>query len=97
MRCPPRAMNAVNNAIMNANDARGACHATKAYVLEKQPLTNRIGRHFARIKAVPHGIAPNHGYRGRSPFESLLAHQKGLKGGCYRREQGSRVQETSGP
>ncbi len=55
MRCPPRAMNAINNAIMNANDsgARGACHATKASVTEKTPLTNRIGSHFAGIKASP--------------------------------------------
>jgi len=48
-------MNAINNAIMNANDsgARGACHATKASVTEKTPLTNRIGSHFAGIKASP--------------------------------------------
>jgi hypothetical protein len=40
---------------MNAKDgpARGACHATTAYLAEKPSLTNRIGRHFARIKAAP--------------------------------------------
>src|SRR5258706_5965420 len=61
MRCPPRAPNLVMDA-MNAVPpgavpcSRGPC------VAEKTPLTNRVRRHFARIKA----IAANHGYRGRS-------------------------------
>src|ERR1700755_3165405 len=32
--------------------ARDACHEATAYLAEKPSLTNRIGRHFARIKAV---------------------------------------------
>jgi len=47
---------------------RAACHATEACVTEKTPLTNRIGRHFARIKAslwvLWWRLAVNHGHYG---------------------------------
>jgi hypothetical protein len=51
--------------------AYGACHATKACVSEKRPLTNRIGGHFARIKAIPARSRPITGYRGKSPVRGL--------------------------
>src|SRR5258708_18413356 len=50
MRCPPRALSVVMDAMIAEPVA--PCHATGACVAEKGPLTNRIRRHFARIKAV---------------------------------------------
>jgi hypothetical protein len=35
--------------------ARDACHAATAYLAEKPSLTNRIGGHFAGIKAASGG------------------------------------------
>jgi len=64
---------------------------SQAYVAEKSPLTNRIRRHFARIKAV-RTIAADHGYRAEAwlkrPEKALRDVQSAVR---------RLVQETSGP
>src|ERR1700676_4398892 len=52
MRCPPRALNMVMDA-MNAVLLWRLATKPPACVAEKSPLTNRVRRYFARIKAGP--------------------------------------------
>src|ERR1700687_2427397 len=49
MRCPPRVPSVVMDAMFVVPVV--PCHATGACLAEKSPLTNRIRRQFARIKA----------------------------------------------
>jgi len=64
MRCPPRALNLVMDAMNAVPPGAVPCNRGPC-VAEKSPLTNRIRRHFARIKAV-RTIAARHGYRAKS-------------------------------
>src|SRR6266850_2397581 len=61
MRCPPRHESGMD-AITPVPVALVV--QPQAYVTHKRPLTNRIRRHFARIKAVG-WIAADHGYCGK--------------------------------
>jgi hypothetical protein len=60
MRCPPRAMSPVMNAMISCSWRHAM--QPRACVAEKRPLTNRIRRHFARIKAAGSDCGPC-GYR----------------------------------
>ena len=61
MRCPPRALNMVINPVHGQRRWVLAASSMQPHVClaENSPLTNRISRHFARIKAAP-------GHRGQS-------------------------------
>ena len=74
------------NRVMDADSDMpiGACHAAKACVSETTPLTNRIGRHFARIKAAPAKPDANMVTRGELRLNALKCRE-------------NRPQDTSGP
>src|SRR5256885_6743469 len=59
MRCPPRALNMTMDALIAMPLAPAV--QPRACLTEKNPLTNRVRRHFARIKAV-RGDGSHHGY-----------------------------------
>src|SRR5436305_8768968 len=64
---------------------------TKAYVPTKLSLTNRIGRHFARIKAVATGSLPIMVTAGRSPVWSPSRTGKTPKGTSFGARSRERV------
>jgi len=51
MRCPPRALKLVMDAMNAVPPGAVPCNRGPC-VAEKSPLTNRVRRHFARIKAL---------------------------------------------
>src|SRR5260221_917197 len=64
MRCPPRALNLVMDA-MNAVPPGAVPCSRRPCVAEKSPLTNRVRRQFAGIKA-GRAIAAKHSYRAKT-------------------------------
>src|SRR5947207_7916153 len=82
-------MNAVMDAIFAQHVA--PANATKAYVPKKLSLTNRIGRHFARIKAVATGSLPIMVTAGRSPVWSPSRTGKTPKGTSFGARSRERV------
>src|SRR5258708_33736010 len=64
VRCPPRALNLVMDA-MNAVPPGAVPCSRRPCVAEKSPLTNRVRRQFAGIKA-GRAIAAKHSYRAKS-------------------------------
>jgi len=92
MRCPPRALNLVMDAVNAVPPGAVPCNRGPC-VAEKSPLTNRVRRHFARIKAVE-TIADRHGYRAKSAAAPRPAAPTTFKDET--RGISDRNQETSG-
>jgi hypothetical protein len=78
------------------------CHATKACLAEKSPLTNRIRRQFARIKAVrtdrSRSWLPQQAGNQATSDETFGTPEKGLETSSESSEHfEDESQETSGP